>query len=333
MRILVADDSPVIRTAVSVVLEDAGYEVVTAADGIEAIQKFYEERPDLVVMDIQMPNMTGYMACRLLKEDWSVAHIPVLILTAHDSAEDRYWADKSGADGYLTKESLGEELLVAIRSATVSRALSDIGGFRRPEHEALDQVDVLARVTQMLDRKLFEMTIVNDIVTLATRSMDLRSAVTETMFILRRFVAYDAAAISLVDEKVVATRLDRPVHQSDLDAFVEAAGREMVQRAAARYSVEDMTPWRCDTLHLAEAPRLAEGWRSMFSIDLRVRGDVVGTLTLGAARPEAFSPQVARTLRTVEQAVATLINSVLHYQRLIEEEARRSLSSLYEPND
>ena len=59
MKILIADDSPVIRTAVTVILDDAGYEVVTAEDGIETIQKFYSERPDLLVLDIQMPNMTG----------------------------------------------------------------------------------------------------------------------------------------------------------------------------------------------------------------------------------------------------------------------------------
>lgn len=333
MRILVADDSPVIRTAVSVILEEAGYEVVTAGDGIETIQKFYEERPDLVVLDIRMPNMTGYMACRLLKEDWSVAHIPILILTAHDSAEDRYWADKSGADGYLTKEALGEALLSAIRNASVTRALSDIGGVREREAEALDQVDVLARVTQMLDRKLFEMTIVNDIVTMATRAMDLRTVLTEIMFILRRFVAYDAAAISLVEQKAVAVRLDRVIDKRDLDAFIALAGEEMIQRSAAGYGFSEMTPWRCDTLSLEEAAGLADGWRSFFSIDLRVRGEVVGTLALGAARPEAFSPQVARTLRTVEQAIATVINSVIHYQRAIEEEARRSLSSLYESDE
>lgn len=333
MKILVADDSPVIRTAVSVILQDAGFEVVMASDGIETIQKFYEDRPDLVVLDIQMPKMTGYMACRLLKEDWSVAHIPILILTAHDSAEDRYWADKSGADGYLTKEFLGEELLSAIKSASVSRALSEIGGVVAAESEALDQVDVLARVTQMLDRKLFETTIVNDIVTMATRAMDLRAALTETMFILRRFVAYDAAAVCLADQRVVAVRLDRTVDKSDLEAFTEAAGVEMIQRAARTYGFSDMTPWRCDTLNLDESAGLADGWRSIFSIDLRVRGEVVGTLTLGAARPEAFSPQVARTLRTVEQAIATVINSVIHYQSAIEEEARRSLSSLYESNE
>ena len=126
MRILVADDSPVIRAAVSSLLREAGYEVALAEDGIEAIQEFYSQPPDLVLLDIKMPRMSGYVACRLIKEDWSVAHIPILILTALDSAEDRYWSEKSGADGYLTKESLGEELLSAIRTARATRALSEL---------------------------------------------------------------------------------------------------------------------------------------------------------------------------------------------------------------
>ena len=195
MRILVADDSPVIRAAVGSLLREAGYEVTTAEDGIEAIQEFYAQPPDLVLLDIKMPRMSGYVACRLIKEDWSVAHIPILILTALDSAEDRYWSEKSGADGYLTKESLGEELLSAIRSARATRALSELTT-GEVEAQQLDQVDVLARVTELLDRKLFDATIVNDIVTMATRAMDLPTTVQESLLILRRFVDYDLAGIA-----------------------------------------------------------------------------------------------------------------------------------------
>lgn len=329
MKILVADDSPVIRTAVSVILDDAGYDVVTAEDGIETIQKFYSERPDLLVLDIQMPNMTGYMAARLLKEDWSVAHVPILILTAHDSAEDRYWAEKSGADGYLTKETLGEDLLPAIKSASVSKALSELSGSEEPDRLDLGQVDVLARVTAMLDRKLFETTIVNDIVTMATRAMDLRSTLTELMVILRRFVTFDAVAISLATEKITAVRLDRAVAELDLDAFVQQASMELVQRASVEYGFGDLAIWRCDTLELDDSAALDRGWASVFAIELRIRGDLLGTLTVASARPNAFSPQTARTLRTVEYPLATVIDSAIHYQRSIENEAKRSLSSLY----
>lgn len=329
MKILVADDSPVIRTAVSVILNEAGFEVVTAEDGIDTIQKFYAERPDLLVLDIQMPKMTGYMAARLLKEDWSVAHVPILILTAHDSAEDRYWADKSGADGYLTKETLGDDLIPAIRSASVSKALSELSGSQADESVDLDQVDVLARVTAMLDRKLFEMTIVNDIVTMATRAMDLRATLTELMIILRRFVTFDVVAISLSEEKITAVRLDRTVSETDYGAFVQQSSMELVQRASVDYGFGDMTVWRCDSLELAESASLDRGWASMFAMELRIRGELLGTLAVGSARPNAFNPQTARTLRTVEYPLATVIDSAIHYQRSIENEAKRSLSSLY----
>ncbi len=289
MRILVADDSPVIRTAVSVILEDAGYEVVTAADGIETIQKFYEEQPDLVVLDIQMPNMTGYMACRLLKEDWSVAHIPILILTAHDSAEDRYWADKSGADGYLTKEALGDALLVGhsqclgregtvryrrsartrVRSARSSRRAGAGHPDARPEtlrddhrqrhRDDGDPGDGSARGAHR-----------DHVHSRVDSSPTTRPPSRSSM------------------QKVVGGRLDRVVDKRDLDAFIALAGEEMIQRSAAGYGFSEMTPWRCDTLNLEEAAGLPDGWRSMFSIDLRVRGERSGDARSGRSSSRGF---------------------------------------------
>ena len=81
MKILIADDSPVLRMAVTKLLEPEGYTVVAAEDGVEGIEKFYEEKPDLVLLDVQMPKLNGYVVCRLIKEDPTAAGIPVLILT------------------------------------------------------------------------------------------------------------------------------------------------------------------------------------------------------------------------------------------------------------
>ena len=76
MKVLVADDSAVLRAAVTKLLEGDGYEVVVAEDGVDAITKFYEEQPDLVLLDVQMPKLNGYVVCRLLKEDPIAASIP-----------------------------------------------------------------------------------------------------------------------------------------------------------------------------------------------------------------------------------------------------------------
>ena len=328
MKVLIADDSPVVRHAVSALLTNGGIEAIAAADGIEAIQKFYSEMPDLVLMDIQMPGMTGYVACRLLKEDWTVANIPVLILTAHDSAEDRYWSAKSGADGYLTKESLGEELLSAIRSAYASRALSQLSGEQRTPL-VLNEMDVLSRVTQLLDRKLFETTIVNDIVTMATRATDLSSTLEQTMFIIRRFVSYDLAGITVVGDKLLKLRADSPVSRSSILDFRRLTAGHVEQLAAVPLSPEELTISMTDTEMISEVVDEGGQWPSFSALALRSHGETVGVLTLAAKTPARFPPEVLKTLRMVEHPMAAVLDSARNHQRVLQQEAQASLSSLY----
>ena len=89
--VVIADDSPTLRRIVGTVLERAGYTVVTAEDGVEAVQAVFANQPDAVILDVQMPRVSGYVAARLLKDDWQTADIPVLLLTSLDAASDRYW--------------------------------------------------------------------------------------------------------------------------------------------------------------------------------------------------------------------------------------------------
>ena len=102
--VLIADDSPTLRRIVSTVLERAGFTVVTAEDGVEAVQGVFRTQPDAVILDVQMPRLSGYVAARLLKDDWQTADIPVVLLTSLDAASDRYWGAQTGADRFLTKD-------------------------------------------------------------------------------------------------------------------------------------------------------------------------------------------------------------------------------------
>ena len=118
-KILVADDSAVAAAMLSNALKSRGYDVVRAADGIEAVQHVYRESPDLILLDIFMPHMNGYQACRLLKDDPAVAHIPIIILTGSDSRSAESWSLQTGADAFMTKGFDPTELL-----ATVERLLA-----------------------------------------------------------------------------------------------------------------------------------------------------------------------------------------------------------------
>ena len=124
LKVLIADDSPVVAKVLSSVLRRAGYEVVTAADGIEAAQAVYRELPDVVLLDIFMPRMNGYpVNCRLLpKQDEAVSHIPVLINTASEGRSAEFWSLHTGADGFMLKGISPDELSGAIARVTSGKA-------------------------------------------------------------------------------------------------------------------------------------------------------------------------------------------------------------------
>ena len=103
--ILVADDSPVVLRMIEGLLTEAGLGVATARDGIEALEKAQALPVRLVILDVTMPRLNGYQACRLLKAEPATRHLPVVILTSRDQAGDRFWGLETGADYYLTKDS------------------------------------------------------------------------------------------------------------------------------------------------------------------------------------------------------------------------------------
>ncbi len=119
--VLVADDDEDIRVYLDVVLGLAGFDVVTAADGHEALVAAREVGPDLVVLDVMMPRMGGFEALQRLREDARTSHLPVMLLTARTQREDTVEGLEAGADDYVTKPFDAEVLLARIR-ATLRRA-------------------------------------------------------------------------------------------------------------------------------------------------------------------------------------------------------------------
>jgi len=114
-KILAVDDERHILRLVQINLEKAGYEVITASNGREAVEKVRAEHPDLVVMDVMMPEMTGFEALQALKEDPATSSIPVVMLTAKAQDADVFHGWQSGADLYLTKPFNPLELLTFVK--------------------------------------------------------------------------------------------------------------------------------------------------------------------------------------------------------------------------
>jgi twitching motility two-component system response regulator PilH len=101
--ILVADDSTVQREVISGYLRQQGCQIVIATNGAEALARLSEAQPDLVILDIVMPEMNGFQVCRKIKTDPETKHIPVILCSTKNTQADHYWGLKQGADAYIVK--------------------------------------------------------------------------------------------------------------------------------------------------------------------------------------------------------------------------------------
>jgi CheY-like chemotaxis protein len=113
-HILVAEDERDIRELIKFTLTFAGHQITEAANGEEAVQLTKDVLPDLILTDVRMPKMTGYEACRMLKDDEATKHIPVVILSAKGQDEEIDKGRESGADDYIVKPFAPDQLAVRV---------------------------------------------------------------------------------------------------------------------------------------------------------------------------------------------------------------------------
>ena len=115
-KILIAEDEPDIRELVAFMLRFAGYEVVAASNGEEAVQAATRDVPDLILMDVRMPRMTGYDACRIMKANPMLQDVPVVFLSAKGQESEIQSGLEAGAEEYLLKPFSPDELTNRVRT-------------------------------------------------------------------------------------------------------------------------------------------------------------------------------------------------------------------------
>ena len=123
-RILVVDDEPALRDAVSYSLRSEGYDVTAVADGEAALALVESDPPDVVVLDVMLPGLSGVEVCRRLRD---VGDVPILMLTARDAEVDRVMGLEAGADDYVTKPFSMAELVSRVRAILRRRELDRSG--------------------------------------------------------------------------------------------------------------------------------------------------------------------------------------------------------------
>jgi len=202
-RILVVDDQPANVKLLEQLLTLSGYEVSTAISGAEALAKVVADRPDLVLLDVLMPGMSGYDVCRAIRSDPATELLPVVMVTALDPTEERLKGIEAGADDFLSKPINQPEILARLRSLLRIRSLH-----RKVEEQAaqleewnarleervqqqLGQLERLARLKRFLSPKVAELIVAGQLDDpMATR----RREVTIMFVDLRGFTAFTETA-------------------------------------------------------------------------------------------------------------------------------------------
>ena len=113
-KILVVEDSPTYLRQIAHLLKEEGFEIITAVDGEDALEKTVKENPDLIVLDVILPKKNGFQVCRQLKTSPDTQNIKILMLTSKSQDSDRYWGLKQGADDYMTKPFDDVELVANV---------------------------------------------------------------------------------------------------------------------------------------------------------------------------------------------------------------------------
>ena len=316
LTVVVADDSPVMRRIVGGVLEGAGFEVVTAEDGLEAVQAVFRTMPDVVVLDVQMPRVSGYVAARVLKDDWQTADVPVLFLTSLNAASDRYWGQRAGGDRFLTKDFEAPELVDSVLGAIESSERAR-GGARALSADPLElsDDDVLSRVCDLFDRKLFEASVTQDVTTIAADVHGFEETVAAVLGAMENVVDCDLVGVMLLGPDgstpdATYVSVAREVTDQHYREFLGAVAEAADQATGGATSLADLSPMLADPHgRLAAQDSEVNGPMATFlSMPLRAGGRLLGILALSSGSANAFGESALATLRLVASPAAVVID-------------------------
>ena len=113
-KVLVVDDSPAELTNIKKIIADMGCIVISASNGVQAVELAKSEKPDLIFMDIIMPDMDGYEATRKLSNDPAVKNIPIIFVSSKSQKADKLWGQMQGGKGYITKPYTPDQIIKQI---------------------------------------------------------------------------------------------------------------------------------------------------------------------------------------------------------------------------
>ena len=327
-RILVVDDTPLNVKLLADLLRVKGFAVTSAASGQEALDRIATERPDLVLLDVMMPEMSGYEVCSRIRANADTARLPVVMVTSLDAVTERVKGIEAGADDFLSKPVNQPELLARVRSLLRIKELDDeLARLNRDlEQRVTEQVSQLDRLGRL--KRFFSPALAEAILAggaddplkthrreIAVVFLDLRgftafaetSEPEEVMGVLREYHA-EMGRLILEHEGTLErfTGDGMMVFFNDPVPVPDAAARAVRMAVAMRERVSEMIgKWRKQGFELDLGVGIAQGYATIGAIGFEGRLDygAIGTVTNLAARlcGEAKPGQILAARRVAAQ--------------------------------
>lgn len=318
-KILIADDSPTIVEMLKFALSSEGYEVVTAGDGVEAIEMVYKEAPDLILLDILMPKMNGYQVCRLVKGDKDTESIPVIMLTGQDQPKDKFWGLETGADDFIVKDFESMALFEAIERI-LKEQLNVQSDKRLSKRESVSFDSILSRLNELLDKRLFQTTLMNLVNHIAQTEDKCEDILREILHVLTRVVNYHSGMILLKENEEsshLIVYINQAVNDTYIHTMIEKTKQDAMQYLG--YSI-DKTNIRITTFNqaanISSKDALPHRYKTYISLPLMAHKDVIGVISLSSPDDNMFGGEMVDTLNVVVNESSIVINNVMLHEEI-----------------
>lgn len=318
MKVLVAEDSPTIRAILQYALEEAGYGVITAVDGIEAVEKTYREEPDIIVLDIMMPRMNGYQACRLLKDDPQTAGIPIIMMTTKAEESSRFWGLKTGANDYITKPFEPQELMERLQKI-IEETPFPLQVEKSKKEKIIDSTQIISRVNNLLDQELFRSTLINEVGKLASQIQNYPQVIKSILELCSKVVNYQVAGILIVveEEEKLTVYLQKSLSKKLLSEFegkIIHLGRTGENQKLSPSSIKREIIGK----ELSEFNESEERLKTFNPFKLTIGGKLFGILAFASTEELAFPPEDLNLLEFLLPQISIILDSALMHKKTAE---------------
>jgi signal transduction histidine kinase/DNA-binding response OmpR family regulator len=317
-KILVVDDSATQLIMYKMALTKAGYLVTSAKNGVEGMHLVETENPDLIVSDIIMPELNGYQFCRLVKDDPSRGHIPIILLTSLGQQQDRFWGIEAGANSFVTKSTDTAELLAEvdrlIKSSTKPQSI-DYSEKEEDKYEVSSpesaEESVKTKINRILERLLYESTVSNRMRELSRYAYNRSEMLAKAFELFQQIVEYHTSVITLFvkDDVHITIDIQKPVTQEFVDTGVGTALQQEFNPEKVRLGMYKQIKRETLQEELIKTDG-SDSIQSTLIIPLQDEKEVIGSISVFTSDTFAYNKDIYKLVQLIARELLLTIKYI-----------------------